>query len=146
MIPSNCDAGEDSESPLDSKEIKPVNLKGDQPWIFTERTDAEVETPVFWSSDADSWLTGRVPVAGQVWGQKLRASVDEIVGCHHRELGQTSGDGEGQRGLMCYSPLGSQRVGHSWATEQQQQQVNNDKLYIHTHVHIQTHTHTTSKW
>ena len=68
--------------------------------------------------------------------------MDEIVGCHHRELGQTSGDGEGQRGLMCYSPLGSQRVGHSWATEQQQQQVNNDKLYIHTHVHIQTHTHT----
>ena len=42
------------ESPLDSKKIKPVNLKGDQPWIFTERTDAEAETPVFWSSDVNS--------------------------------------------------------------------------------------------
>ena len=39
------------ERPLDSKEIKPVNLKGDQPWIFTRRTDAEAETPVFWSYD-----------------------------------------------------------------------------------------------
>ena len=41
------------ESPLDSKEIKPVNLKGDQPWIFSGRTDAEAEAPVFWSLDAN---------------------------------------------------------------------------------------------
>ena len=41
------------ESSLDSKKIKPVYLKGDQPWIFTERTDAEAEAPVFWSSDAN---------------------------------------------------------------------------------------------
>ena len=99
------------ESPLDSKEIKPVNLKGDQPWIFSERTDAEAETPVFWSSDVNSWLTGRVPDAGQDWGQsEKRASVDEIVGCHHHELGQTSGGGEGQRGLTCYSPWGHKEL------------------------------------
>ena len=99
------------ESPLDSKEIKPVNLNGDQPWIFTERTDAEAETPIFWSSDVNSWLTGRVPDAGQDWGQnEKRASVDEIVGCHHHELGQTSGDAEGQRGLTCYSPWGHKEL------------------------------------
>ena len=56
------------ESPLDSKEIKPVNLKGDQSWIFTERTDVEVEAPVFWSPDAKSQLIGKVPDAGKDWG------------------------------------------------------------------------------
>ena len=51
---SNCGAGEKTpESPLDSKEIKPVNLKGDQSRIFTERTDAKAETPVLWSSDTN---------------------------------------------------------------------------------------------
>ena len=53
------------ESRLDSKEIKPVNLKGDQPWIFTGRTDAEAEAPIFWSSDVNRWLVGEVPDAGK---------------------------------------------------------------------------------
>ena len=52
-MPSKCGAGEDSWKSLDNKEITPVNLKGDQPWIFTERTDAEIEAPVFWSSDVN---------------------------------------------------------------------------------------------
>ena len=51
------------ESPLDCKEIKPVNLKGDQPWIFTGRTDAEA--PVFWSSNVNRQLIGKVPDAGK---------------------------------------------------------------------------------
>ena len=51
------------KSPLNSKEIKPVNLKWDQPWIFTWRVDAEA--PIFWSSDANRWLTGKVPDAGK---------------------------------------------------------------------------------
>ena len=46
------------ESPLDSKEIQPANLKGDQPWIFTGRTDADAEAPIFWLSDANRWLIG----------------------------------------------------------------------------------------
>ena len=54
------------ESPLDCKEIKSVNLKGNQPWIFIERTDAEV--PVFWSSDGKSQLIGKLPDAGKDWG------------------------------------------------------------------------------
>ena len=99
------------ESPLDSKEIKPVNLKGDQPWIFTGRTDAEAEAPVFWSCDVNRWLTGKVPDAGKDQGQKeKRVSENEMAGQHHwcneHELGQTPGDGEGQGGVMCCSPWG----------------------------------------
>ena len=94
------------ENPLDSKEIKPVNLNEDQPWIGTGRTDAEAEAPVFWSSDVNSQLTGKVPDAGKDWGQKEKgASEDEMAGQHHwfneHELDQTPGDGEGQGGLAC---------------------------------------------
>ena len=99
------------ESPLDCKEIKPVNLKGDQPWIVTRRTDAEAEAPVFRSSDANRQLTGKVPDAGKDWGQKeKRVSEDKRAGQHHscneHELEQTLGDGEGQGGLVCCSPWG----------------------------------------
>ena len=77
--------------------------------IFVRRTDAETETPVFWSSDENSWLIGKVPDAGKDWGQKeKRVSEDEMGGWHHQcnghELGQTLGDGEGQGGLVCCSP------------------------------------------
>ena len=58
------------ESPLDSMEIKPVNLKGEQPWILTGRTDAKAEAPVFWSPDMNLWLTRKVPDVGKDWGQK----------------------------------------------------------------------------
>jgi len=97
------------ESPLDSKEIKPVNLKGNQPWIFTEMTDAAAEAPVFWSSDSNRWLIGKVPHAGKDWGQKeKRASADEMAGWHYgcseHELGQTPENGKGQGGLVCCSP------------------------------------------
>ena len=50
----NCGDGEDSENPLDSKEIQPVRSKGDQPWVFIGRTDVEAETPVLWPPDAES--------------------------------------------------------------------------------------------
>ena len=81
------------ESPLDSKEIKPVNLKGNQPWIFVGKTDAEAETSVFWSSDVNSRLIGKVPDAGKDWEKKKKASKDKMAGWHHwcngHELGQT---------------------------------------------------------
>ena len=68
------------ESPLGSKEIKPVNLKGNQPWILIGRTDAEAEVPVFWSSDANSWLIGKFPDARKDWRQKEKiASEDEMA-------------------------------------------------------------------
>ena len=53
------------ESPLDSKEIQPVNPKGNQPWIFIGRTDAEAETPILWTPDTKSWLIGKDPDAGK---------------------------------------------------------------------------------
>ena len=68
------------ESPLDSKEIKPVNFKGDKPWMFAGRTYAEVEALGFCSSDVNKWLIGKVPNAGKHWEQKeKRMSEDEML-------------------------------------------------------------------
>ena len=58
------------ESPLDCKEIQPVHSKGDWSWVFTGRTDIEVETPTIWPTDAESWLIWKDPDAGKDWGQK----------------------------------------------------------------------------
>ena len=58
------------ESPLDHKDIQPVNLKGNQSWIFIGKTDAEAETPMLWPPDGKSWLTGKDPDAGKDWGQE----------------------------------------------------------------------------
>ena len=55
------------ESPLDCKEIQPLNPKGNQSWIFIERTDAEAETPVLWPPDVKNWLTGKDLDAGKDW-------------------------------------------------------------------------------
>ena len=69
------------ESPLNSKEIKAVNPKGNQPWMFTERTDAEPEAPILWSPDAKSQLFGKDPEAGKDWGQAEKgATEDKMVG------------------------------------------------------------------
>ena len=57
----NCGVREDSESPLDCKEIQPVHPKGNQSWIFSGRTDAEAETPILWPPDAKNWLLGKRP-------------------------------------------------------------------------------------
>ena len=58
------------ESPLDSKEIKPVSAKRNHSWIFIGRTDAEAETPILWPPDAKNWLTGKDPDSGNDWTQK----------------------------------------------------------------------------
>ena len=97
------------KSALDSKEIKPVNLKGNQPWILIGKTD--VETPVFWSSDANSWSLEKSWCWERLSAEgKKRSSEDKMDGYHHwcnrHQLGQTSGDGEGQGGLVCCSPCG----------------------------------------
>ena len=56
--------------PLDSKEIKPVNPKGNQSWIFIGRTDPKAEAPIPWPPDAKTWLIGKDPDAGKDWGQE----------------------------------------------------------------------------
>ena len=96
------------ESPLDYKEIQPVHPKGDQSWVFTGRTDVEVETPILWPPDANNWLIWKDPDAGKDWGQEEKGTTeDEMVACHHRLDGHgfvwTPGVGDGQGGLVCCS-------------------------------------------
>ena len=72
------------ESPLDCMEIQPVHPKGDQSWVFTGRTDAEAETPIFWPPDVNSCLIGKDPDAGRDWGQEEKGTTeDEMVKWHH---------------------------------------------------------------
>ena len=94
------------ESPLDSKEIKLVNPKGNHPWIFTGNTDAEAESPILWPPDGKSWIIGKDPDAGEDWGQEEKgAREDEMDGWHHwlngREFEQIPGDSDGQGSLEC---------------------------------------------
>ena len=95
------------ESPLDCKEIKPVNPKGNQSWIFIGRTDAEAL--ILWSPDAKNWLIGKDSDAGKDWRQEEKGMTeDEMVGWHLRLDGQkferAPGDSEGQGSLVCCSP------------------------------------------
>ena len=77
------------ESDLDSKEIQPVNPKGNQSWAFIGRTNAEAETPILWPPDVKNWLIGKDPDAGKDWRQKEKGTTeDETVGWHHRFNGQ----------------------------------------------------------
>ena len=68
------------ESSLECKELKPVNLKENQSWIFTGRTDADAETPILWPPDVRNWLIGKAPDAGKDWGQEKGTTEGEVVG------------------------------------------------------------------
>ena len=88
------------ESPLVNKEIKPVNPKRDQPWIFIWRSDADAEVPILWPPDAKSQLTGKDPDAGKDWGQEQKGEIEnEVAGWYHQlnghEFEQTLADSEG---------------------------------------------------
>ena len=95
------------ESPLDYNEIKPFNLKGNEPWIFIGKTDAKAEAPILWPPEVKSWLWKRP----WCW-ERLKAGGqgDEMVEWHHWLNGcgfeQAPGDGEGQESLECCSPWG----------------------------------------
>ena len=95
------------ESPLDSKEIKPVNPKGNQSLIFIGRTDAEAS--IFWPPEANSWLIGKDPDDGRDWRQEEKVTTeDKMVGWHHwlnaYEFEQAPGVGDVQESLECCSP------------------------------------------
>ena len=103
------------ESPLDCKEIKPVNLKENQSWIFTGRTDAGAETPILWSPDGKYWLIGKDLDAWKDWRQEEKKKIgDEMVGWHHwlngHEFEQTLGVGDGQGSLVSFSPWGCNKL------------------------------------
>ena len=117
------------ESPLDSKEIKPVNPKGNQPWTFIGKTDAEDEAPILWRPDANSWLTGKDPDAGKDWWQEgKRVTEDEMVGWHHwldrHEFEQTPGDSESP--VLKGRPSAMLSLGRSSDAEMTQTCVQND--------------------
>ena len=97
------------ESLFDCKETKPVNLKGNQSWIFIGRADAEA--PILWPPDAKNWVTGEDYGAGKDWRQEEKGMTeDEMVGQQHwlnrHEFEQTLGVGDGQGSLVCCSPWG----------------------------------------
>ena len=99
------------KSPLDCKEIQPVNPKGNQSWILIGRTDAEAETPVLWPPDAKSWLVWKDPDAGKDWRWEEKGTTeDEMVGWYHwlngDEFEQVLGVGDGHGSLACCSLWG----------------------------------------
>ena len=102
------------ESPMDNKEIKPANPKGNQSWLFTVKTDAEAEAPILWLPDAKSQLIGKDPDAGKDWGQEERRVTEDEVGWHHWlngcEFEQTPGDNGGQGNVVCCSSSGCKEL------------------------------------
>ena len=95
-------------SPLDCKEIKPINPKGNQCWIFIRRTDAETEALILWGPDMKNWLIGKDPDAGKDWRREKGMTEDEMVGWHYRldgqEFEQALRVGDGQGSLARSSP------------------------------------------
>ena len=113
------------DSPLDSKEIKSVNLKGNQSWILIGRTDAEAKAAILRPPDVKNWLIGKDPDAGKDWQQEEKGTTeDEMVGWHHRldghEFEQALGDSEEQGNLECCSPGSHEELDMT-------QQMNNSK-------------------
>ena len=113
------------ESPLDCKEIQPVNPKGNQSWIFIRRTDAEAETPILWPPNTKNWLIWKDPDAGKDWRREEKGTTGwdgwmasptwwTWVWVSSRLTQTHVGDGQG--GLVWCSPWGL-RVGHDWVTE-----------------------------
>ena len=116
------------ESPLASKEVKPVNPKGIQPWIFIERTDDETEDPVLWPPHVKSWLIGKDSDTGRDWRQEEKGTTeDETAGWHHRlderESEWTLGFGDGQGGLACCDSWGHKESDMTERPTKQQQQM-----------------------
>ena len=109
------------ESPLDCKEIQPVHPKGDQSWIFIGRTDVEAETPILWPPDVMNWLLGKDPETGKDWRWEEKG----MTGWDGWMMSRTqwiwvwvnSGSWWWTERPGVLQPMGSQRVGHSCATE-----------------------------
>ena len=109
------------DSPLDSKEIQPVYPKGDQTWVFTGRTDVEAETPIIWPPNAKSWLIWKDPDVGKDWRQEEKRDNRGWDGwmaslSWWTRVWASSGSWwwTGKPGML--QSMGSQRVGHDWAT------------------------------
>ena len=122
------------ESPLDYKEIKQVNPKGKQLWIFTERTDAETEAPILWPPHMKNQLIGKDPDAGKDWGKRRRGQqrmrwLKNITDSMDMNLNKFQ-DIVKDRGACHAAVHGWQRIGHDLLTEQWQQQYYPIKVYV----------------
>ena len=109
------------ESPLDCKEIQPVHPKGNQTWIFIGSTDAEAEIPILWPPDAKSWLLRKDPDVGRIEGRRRRGRqkmrwLDGIT-TWWTWVWINSGSWWWTGKPVVLLSMGSQRVGHDWATE-----------------------------
>ena len=129
------------ERPLESQEIKSVNAKINQCWIFIGRTDADAEAPILWPPDMKSWPIEKDSDAGKDWGQKKKgATENEMVGWHYQlsghEFEQTLGDREGHGSLVCCS-LWGHSIGHSLAIEQLSQEALWRDVFSDTLHHLQ---------
>ena len=106
------------ESPLDCKAIKPVNLNGNQSWIFIGRTDAEAEGPILGPPDAKIWLIGKDPDAGRDWGQEEKGTTEVEMASPTQWIWVWVNSGSwwwtGRPGVL--QSKGLQRAGHNWAT------------------------------
>ena len=120
------------ESPLDCKEIQPVNPIGNQSWIFTGRTDAETETPILWPPDVKNWLIGGTLMVGKIEGRRRRMKwlddITDLKDMSFSRLWELVMDREPGR----LQSMGLQRVRHDWATE-----LNWTDVYLK---HFQTYT------
>ena len=116
----NCGVGEDSGSPLDCKEIKPVHPKGNQSWMFIGRTDIEAETLILWPPDVKNWLIGKTLMLGKIEGRRKGRQrtrwLDGITNLMDLSLSRCwSWWWTGKPGVL--QSMGSQRVRHDWGTE-----------------------------
>ena len=105
------------ESPLNYKEMQPVNPKGNQSWIFIGRTDAKAETPILWPPDGTNWLIGKDPNAGKDWRREEsdRGCDGWMASLTWVWVGSGSWWWTGKSGML--QSMGSKRVRHNWATE-----------------------------
>ena len=107
------------QSHLDCMEIKPVNPKGNQPWIFIGRSVAEDEAPILWPTFAKFWLIEKHPDVGKDWRQKVKSvAEDEMIREYHglngHQFEQTPGDNGRLRSLLCYSPWTCKELNTTW--------------------------------
>ena len=129
----NCGVGEDSESPLDCKEIQLVHPKGDQSWVFIGRSDDEAETPIIWPPDAKNGLIGK---KSWCWERLKAGGERDDRGWNGWMASPTqwtwiwanSGKGWRTRKPGVLQSMRSQRVGHNWETEN-----NNNKVQMTWH-------------
>ena len=144
----NCGVGEYSwESLGHGKEIQLVNPNGNQYWVFIGKTDAEAETPIFWSPDEKNWLIWKDTDAVKDWRQEEKGTT-EMAGWHHRlnghEFKKTLGLGDEQGGLVRCSPWGHKES--DWATELTEQMFWNDHLLSWNEILMDNKTPLKPKW